>query len=78
MCPLENALETLAEKNHEMRTLFSRYKSNPDEQINPLSMVLNGVVDAAVMGGTANYEKVKLIHIHSHMFGEGLKKLSID
>ena len=29
--------------------------------INPLSMMLNGVIDAAVMGGISNYEKVLLL-----------------
>lgn len=32
---------------------------NPDDvNVNQVSMKLNGILDAAVMGGVANYEKV--------------------
>lgn len=52
------ALETMQSKNQELKTLISRYKKNSQQTINPLSMALNGVIDAAVMGGIANYNKV--------------------
>jgi len=32
-----------------------------DLNINPMSMKLNGILDAAVMGGVSNYEKVKMV-----------------
>lgn len=48
----------MEQKNQELKTLISRYKKNPKQNINPLSMALNGVIDAAVMGGIANYTKV--------------------
>ncbi len=47
-------------KNQELRTLISRYTKNPQQNINPLSMALNGVIDAAVMGGIANYNKASI------------------
>ncbi|XP_028391608.1 dedicator of cytokinesis protein 1-like [Dendronephthya gigantea] len=58
--PLNLALETMEQKNQELKTLISRYKKNPQQNINPLSMSLNGVIDAAVMGGIANYTKAFL------------------
>ena len=56
--PLEIALETLGTKNREIQSLTSQYTANKTRNINPLSMLLNGVIDAAVMGGLSNYEKV--------------------
>lgn len=34
------------------------YKNDATLPLNPLAMKLNGIVDAAVMGGVNNYEKV--------------------
>lgn len=39
--------------------MANRYKSNPKSDLNPFTMLLNGVIDAAVMGGITNYEKVR-------------------
>lgn len=66
--PLEIALETLGAKNREIQTLTSQYSANKTLNINPLSMLLNGVIDAAVMGGLSNYEKVcsNNCHVTSH------------
>ncbi|KAI6650436.1 Dedicator of cytokinesis protein 2-like [Oopsacas minuta] len=55
--PLENALQTVELKNKEIESLISKYKKDPGLSINPLSMALNGVIDAAVMGGISNYQK---------------------
>ena len=46
--PVQSSLfqRAIAEKN-----------KNPTMSINPLTMQLNGVLDAAVMGGTENYRK---------------------
>ncbi len=38
--------------------MVDQYKVNAGLNINPLSMQLNGVIDAAVMGGVANYDKI--------------------
>ena len=66
--PLEIALETLGAKNREIQALTSQYSANKTLNINPLSMLLNGVIDAAVMGGLSNYEKVcsNNCHMTSH------------
>ena len=58
MNPLEIALETVESKNREIHTLNGRYNADKALNINPLSMLLNGVIDAAVMGGIANYDKI--------------------
>ena len=55
---MENALETLREKNKELVTLINRHKADNSLNPSPLSMLLKGVIDAAVMGGIGNYEKV--------------------
>ena len=38
--------------------MIGRYRADAKANLNPLSMLLNGVIDAAVMGGISNYEKV--------------------
>eukprot|EP00800_Vazella_pourtalesii_P012913 TRINITY_DN3023_c0_g1_i4.p1 TRINITY_DN3023_c0_g1~~TRINITY_DN3023_c0_g1_i4.p1 ORF type:complete len:841 (-),score=170.33 TRINITY_DN3023_c0_g1_i4:233-2755(-) len=55
--PLENALHTVESKNKEIYGLINKYKENTNISISPLSMALNGVIDAAVMGGISNYQK---------------------
>ena len=47
--------------NDDIRRMVLQYHKNPAEPIHPLSMKLNGIVDARVMGGFANYEKVHSI-----------------
>ena len=44
-------------KNKELEQMIGTYRGQPGTNINPLSMALNGVIDAAVMGGIENYEK---------------------
>uniref|UniRef100_A0A8C7Z6U0 Dedicator of cytokinesis 1 n=1 Tax=Oryzias sinensis TaxID=183150 RepID=A0A8C7Z6U0_9TELE len=56
--PLENAMETMQLTNEKISSMVQRHLSDPNLPINPLSMLLNGIVDPAVMGGFANYEKV--------------------
>ena len=51
----------MSSKNQELKTLISRYRKNPQQNINPLSMALNGVIDAAVMGGIQNYTKASIV-----------------
>ena len=58
LSPIENALETMRSKNKEIQSMIGRYRADAKANLNPLSMLLNGVIDAAVMGGISNYEKV--------------------
>lgn len=45
--------------NEKILMLINQYQRDEHLPINPLSMCLNGIVDPAVMGGFANYEKVR-------------------
>ena len=57
LSPLENAIETMESTNKKICHLILQYRSDQNLPLNPLSMTLNGIVDAAVMGGIINYEK---------------------
>ena len=54
--PLELATETIEETNTKLKSLVDQQLSDPTSRIDQLSMVINGVVDAAVNGGIANYK----------------------
>ncbi len=45
-------------KNQELQLQTAIYSADKSLSINPLSMLLNGVIDAAVMGGIGNYDKI--------------------
>ncbi len=45
--------------NRKLKQMILRHQEDPNLPINPLSLQLNGVIDSAVMGGPAMYEKVK-------------------
>lgn len=55
--PLDNAINAMETKNKELQGEIEQKNSNPTISINPLTMALNGVLDAAVMGGTDMYRK---------------------
>ncbi|GFY38246.1 dedicator of cytokinesis protein 1, partial [Trichonephila inaurata madagascariensis] len=78
--PLENAIEIMEMTNKRICNLVLQHRSDPQLPINPLSMLLNGVVDAAVMGGIINYEKAffteEYIQAHNtRKDTEGIQKL---
>lgn len=55
--------------NDKINSMVQQHLDDPSLPINPLSMLLNGIVDPAVMGGFANYEKVRvglLFSLHFH------------
>jgi len=56
--PLENAIEVIENKNLQLRTLITQCQTRQMQNINPLTMCLNGVIDAAVNGGLARYQEV--------------------
>ena len=46
-------------KNSEISSLVDEFtNASNDKDVNPLSMLLNGVIDAAVQGGTIQYKRV--------------------
>ncbi|KAI1882231.1 hypothetical protein AGOR_G00248560 [Albula goreensis] len=57
MSPLENAIEVMENKNQQLRTLISQCQARQMNNINPLTMCLNGVIDAAVNGGLTRYQE---------------------
>ncbi|XP_051925750.1 dedicator of cytokinesis protein 2 isoform X1 [Hippocampus zosterae] len=57
LSPLENAIETMDSTNEKILGMINQYQADWSLPINPLSMLLNGIVDPAVMGGFAKYEK---------------------
>ena len=58
--PIENAIETISSKNGELSTIIEEYQNTKSNNVNRLSMILNGVIDANVNGGIANYQDVSI------------------
>uniref|UniRef100_UPI00398F705B dedicator of cytokinesis protein 2-like isoform X1 n=1 Tax=Pristiophorus japonicus TaxID=55135 RepID=UPI00398F705B len=74
--PLENAIETMEKTNEKILTLINQYQRDDHLPINPLSMLLNGIVDPAVMGGFAKYEKAFFTEVYSREHREDWEKLA--
>ena len=64
--PVENGLEMVLENVQQLKTLINRIRSDPTQSTNPLTMKLNGTLDAAVNGGVSKFE-VGTIFTPSHM-----------
>ncbi|XP_053125035.1 dedicator of cytokinesis protein 5 isoform X1 [Hemicordylus capensis] len=55
--PLQNAIETMELTNEKISNSVQQHAWDRTLPVHPLSMLLNGIVDPAVMGGYTNYEK---------------------
>lgn len=55
--PIENAITSMVNKNKELQDIIGAHAKDPSLNVNPLTMCLNGVIDAAVMGGTDKYRE---------------------
>ncbi|XP_055899924.1 dedicator of cytokinesis protein 1-like isoform X3 [Biomphalaria glabrata] len=55
--PIENAIETIEEKNKQLIMLIEQHRMDSTLRVDPLGMQLNGVVDPAVNGGIASYKE---------------------
>lgn len=55
---MENAIETMELTNEKISNIVQQHVWDRSLPVHPLSMLLNGIVDPAVMGGYTNYEKV--------------------
>ncbi|CAL1526733.1 unnamed protein product [Lymnaea stagnalis] len=75
--PIENAIETMEEKNKKLITLIEQHRIDSSLRVDPLGMQLNGVVDPAVSGGIANYKEF-YIGDFDHLFQERLKEVTIE
>ncbi|XP_044136813.1 dedicator of cytokinesis protein 2 isoform X2 [Bufo gargarizans] len=76
MSPLDNAIETMSATNEKILMLINQYQRDENLPINPLSMCLNGIVDPAVMGGFAKYEKAFFTEEYIHEHPEDCEKLN--
>jgi len=50
--PLENAIRSVESKNDEILQMIARYTTAPTTNVNPFTMLLSGVLDPNVNGGT--------------------------
>ncbi|XP_053574091.1 dedicator of cytokinesis protein 5 [Bombina bombina] len=55
--PLQNAIETMEMTNEKISHQVQQHTADRSLSLHPLSMLLSGIVDPAVMGGFSNYEK---------------------
>uniref|UniRef100_A0A674AYY7 Dedicator of cytokinesis 3 n=1 Tax=Salmo trutta TaxID=8032 RepID=A0A674AYY7_SALTR len=75
--PLENAIYVVENKTQELRTLISQYQHRQHQgNINPLSMLLNGVIDAAVNGGIARYQEAFFEKDYMNSHAEDTEKIT--
>ncbi|KAF7653372.1 hypothetical protein LDENG_00083840 [Lucifuga dentata] len=75
LSPLENAIETMESTNEKILTMINQYQADWSLPINPFSMLLNGIVDPAVMGGFAKYEKAFFTDDYTQQHPEDRDKL---
>ena len=57
LSPLQTAIETMEQANRQLTDMILAHRSDSQLPLQPLSMKLQGFVDAAVNGGITNYEK---------------------
>ena len=57
LSPINTAIEAMEKKNRELRILIDSYKAQRETNANPLTMALNGTIDAVVQGGIKKYEE---------------------
>ena len=55
--PFQTAINNLVQKNGELSKTIETLENDPAKSTNAISMELNGVLDAAVMGGVAKYRE---------------------
>uniref|UniRef100_A0A1B6BYQ6 Dedicator of cytokinesis protein 3 n=1 Tax=Clastoptera arizonana TaxID=38151 RepID=A0A1B6BYQ6_9HEMI len=58
--PVQFACETMQTVNCKLNHLIGTYSTDPKQSINPLSMRLQGIIDATVMGGIPKYQEAFL------------------
>lgn len=54
--PVENGMEMVLDNIQQLRTVISRIRGDSTHSTNPLTMKLNGTLDAAVNGGVSKFE----------------------
>ena len=74
--PLDNAIESVDNKNKEILFLVTNCNENVSFNLSSLIMVLSGAIDAAVNGGTEEYRTVFLSadYLRTHPDHEAITK----
>uniref|UniRef100_A0A8C9W3C5 Dedicator of cytokinesis 5 n=1 Tax=Scleropages formosus TaxID=113540 RepID=A0A8C9W3C5_SCLFO len=75
--PLQNAIETMEMANEKLGNLVQQQACDRSLPVHPLSMMLNGIVDPAVMGGFANYEKAFFTDTYIREHPEDLERIEV-
>ncbi|CAB1319740.1 unnamed protein product [Coregonus sp. 'balchen'] len=75
--PLQNAVETMEMANEKLSNLVQQQACDSSTSVHPLSMMLNGIVDPAVMGGYTNYEKAFFTDTYIHEHPEDLQSIEV-
>ena len=60
--PVENGMEMVLDNIQQLRTVISRIRGDSSHSTNPLTMKLNGTLDAAVNGGVSKFEVRQCAH----------------
>ncbi len=72
--PIEAAIDTMESRNKELRHLVTQYSAEgAPADLNPLTMRLNGNIDAAVCGGIAKYQEVRAAEGRARVLRQGRK-----
>ncbi|XP_038868860.1 dedicator of cytokinesis protein 5-like [Salvelinus namaycush] len=75
--PLQNAVETMEMANEKLSNLVQQQGCDSSTSVHPLSMMLNGIVDPAVMGGYSNYEKAFFTDTYMHEHPDDLESIEV-
>ncbi|KAL6458640.1 hypothetical protein MHYP_G00321120 [Metynnis hypsauchen] len=75
--PLKNAIETMELANEKLSNLVQHHACDRSLPVHPLSMMLNGIVDPAVMGGFANYEKAFFTEAYMQQHPDDLERIEV-
>ncbi|XP_016089472.1 dedicator of cytokinesis protein 5-like [Sinocyclocheilus grahami] len=75
--PLDNAIETMELANEKLSNLVQQQACDRSLPVHPLSMMLNGIVDPAVMGGFSNYEKAFFTEAYMKKNPDHLERIEV-
>ncbi|XP_058526020.1 dedicator of cytokinesis protein 5 [Ochotona princeps] len=75
--PLENAIETMELTNERISNCVQQHAWDRSLSVHPLSMLLSGIVDPAVMGGYSNYEKAFFTEKYAQEHPEDQEKVEL-
>ena len=74
--PIQNAINMIVSKNSELTLLVEKHSNGMTENVNPFTMTLNGIIDAAVNGGVYNYRDAFFTPKYLAMFPQDEEKLA--